>query len=180
MKKLILALLILPFLAPAQEVDFSKLAPMTVTSVFDGDGFKGFWKDSTRGEIRLLGVDTPEKIGFSTKAQPYGNAAGDSLRALVKGKVVDLDTITIKGANQRDVFGRLIAVAYLKDTTNVNFHIVDRGWGWAVSYPNLRHPQITYVLKVAQRKAREANRGLWEGGGQRTPTWWRKTYSIFR
>lgn len=170
----------LPFLAPAQEVDFSKLVPFTVTSVFDGDGFKGFWKDSTKGEIRLLCVDAPEKRGYSTKAQAYGNEAGDSLRALVKGKTVYLDTLTIKGANQRDAFGRLIAVAYLKDTTNVNFHIVDRGWGWAVSYPNLRHPQITYVLKVAQRKAREANRGLWAGSGQITPTRHRKTYSIFR
>jgi endonuclease YncB( thermonuclease family) len=179
MKK-ILILMLFPVLVHSQGIDFEKLIPFTVTSVFDGDGFKGHYQNGAPGEIRLLCVDAPEKRGYSTLAQDYGNQAGDSLRALIKGKTVYLDTFTIRGQVQSDRFGRTLAIAYLQDTTNLNFHIVDRGWAWAVSGGEIRKQNLLYVLKNAQREAKGVKRGLWAGRNIHTPTYHRKHYSVFR
>ena len=179
--KNILLLLLLPVLASAQtELNFHGLVPFTVTSVFDGDGFKGQYLTGKKDEIRLLDLDTPEKRGFSSIAQAYGNEAGDSLRAMIKGRLIYLDTLTMKGENQRDQFGRLLVIAYLEDATNINYEIVARGWGWAQRQSHTRLPKFNDVLKNAQREARVAKRGFWAGKKPYRPELHRKRYNIFK
>lgn len=182
MKHTLFILLFTPILTNAQEINFHGLVPFQVTSVFDGDGFKGNYLTGQKDEIRLLATDAGEKRGYSSKAQPYGNEAGDSLRLLIKGKTVFLDTLTIKGASQRDAWGRLIAVCYLDDATNVNYTAVSRGWAWHERVKWLRLPNLNTVLSLAQSEAKAAKLGLWNvpAGEPRPhrPSWWRKRYSI--
>lgn len=176
-----LIFLLIPLFSFAQrtEVDFSKLVPFRVTSVFDGDGFKGWYNDTLKGEIRLFGVDAPEKRGYSSRPQTYGNEAGDSLRTLVKDKTVYLDTLTLRLNYQTDRWGRTLAVCYMADTVNLNFLIVERGWAWAANVKNSRIPNFNDVLRNAQREARDKKRGLWAGRNPYSPALHRKRWSIF-
>lgn len=178
--KNVLLLLLFPILASAQvELNFHGLTPFRVTSVFDADGGKGNYLTGQKDEFRLLDVDAPERMGYSSVAQAYGNEAGDSLRAMIKGKVIYLDTLTMKGTNQRDQFGRLLVIAYLEDATNVNYEIVVRGWGWAERQSHTRFPKFNDVLKNAQKEARAAKRGFWNGKKPYRAKLHRKRYNIF-
>lgn len=182
MKQILFVLLLaLPILTGAQEVDTSKLVAFIPTSVFDGDGFKGYFpKDGRRGEVRLFGVDAPEKRGYSSTAQDYGNQSGDSLRLLVKGKAVYLDTLTMKGKRQTDRWGRTLAVVYLADATNVNYTAVRKGWAWPYRVSDSRMENFNTVLRIAQKSAQKEKAGLWVNSKAYAPALHRSWFSIFR
>lgn len=163
---------------------FDRLVPATVAAVYDGDGFRAIFQDGRTEPVRFVGVDAPEKRGYSLKAQPYGNIAGDSLRAWCKGKAVLLDTLATK--ESRDVWGRLLAEPYFADTSSICLRIVEAGLAWKVAAKGRAHPKMSGILERAMKEARSANRGLWasyltaEGKKARvyTPETWRRMYSI--
>lgn len=170
-------------LASAQ---YENLVRAKVTSVFDGDGCRVVFPDRAQTvEIRFLGIDAPERKGYSQKAQPYGNAAGDTLRALIKGKDVLLDTSATSGKS-RDAYGRVLADVYLEDSTSVQFYMVSRGLAWYLPVKNRKHPKVNAVLRVAMEEAKVAKKGLWGSyltpdgkvGRIFLPSTWRKRYSI--
>lgn len=184
MKKLVLLLLSLPYLAHGQ---FDNLVPFTVTAVFDGDGFKGrFTEDGPIVSVRIVGVDAPEIQGYCLKTQPYGREAGNALRELIKGKTILLDTLPTKDGKSRDYWGRLLAEPYTADTSSIAFWLVQHGHAWAVRVPGRTWPFFNDVEREVMAQAKLDGLGLWasyltkDGKKARVykPSTWRKKYSI--
>lgn len=184
---LILSLLFLMFTAGAQ-IETSSLIKVAVTSVFDGDGCNVLFPDRTKVDrLRFVGIDAPERRGYSLKAQPYGNQAGDTLRALIDGKQILIDTSIMRKVS-RDVYGRLLVNAYTLDTVSIQFLMVEKGLAWAVRTPGLKEPKLNDVLEFEQEAAKLERRGLWrsyvtpDGKIARIykPSTWRKNYSVRR
>lgn len=183
MRKIFIILLFLPIASSAQ---FGKLVKATVVSVHDGDGcvvrLDGQMAKTT---VRFRRVDAPEIRGYSLKTQPYGRESGDSLRLLIKGKAVLLDTIPGKGSS-RDKYGRLLADIWLEDTTSVQFWLVERGLAWYAKDVTAAYPKMNTVLYYAEKTARADGLGLWASYPTRNgkkariykPSWWRGHYSI--
>lgn len=137
------------------------LVPMTVIRIWDGDSF--VCRDTTGKsyEIRLARVDCPEILGYSTRAQPYSSHARDSVKAWLRGAVVFLDTLTVKGDVQRDVYGRLIADVYLNDAQSLQFKLIENGLAWYEPLKNARSTKLSSVLNKEMAVAKSAKRGLW-------------------
>ena len=181
----ILCLALTTFAARAQ-IEISNLIEVQVTSVFDGDGFNvKFPGKSIVDKIRLVGIDAPERRGYSFKTQPYGDMAGDTLRALVLCKKILLDTL-VQRVNKRDVYGRILASAYTLDTVSVQFYMVEKGLAWAERTPGLKDPRLNDVLEFEMKAAKTEKRGLWKSyitADKKTarifkPSTWRKNYAF--
>lgn len=121
-----------------------------VASVHDGDTLR--CTDGTR--VRLTGIDAPE-----LDQGAFGVASRDGLRALVaRGDTIRLE-LDVQPA---DRYGRTLAYVWTGDTL-VNDAMLEAGLAQLLTYP----PNVRYVdrFTATQRRAREARRGLWEGGG---------------
>lgn len=159
-----------------------------VSSVHDGDTFTGkFVGDSVKYTIRPVGYDAPEvRSNIILASQPYGRISGDTLRSLIKGKVILVDTTALKGGFQTDQYNRLLAEAYFNDSSSVAMFMVSNGYAWATHTEKRRITRMNAILKEAQREARRANTGLWAGyydlfGNKRSPVspWsWRKRFGL--
>lgn len=117
-----------------------------VDYVIDGDTIV-----LSNGErVRYLGINAPEK------GQPSSTEATRANERLVAGKKVKLEF----DVQTRDRYGRLLAYVWVGDTM-INEEIVREGW--AVS--ETIQPNVKYQDQIlqAQKEARNACRGLWEG-----------------
>jgi micrococcal nuclease len=124
-----------------------------VKTVHDGDTIR--CADGTR--VRLLLVDAPEM-----DQGPFGRASRDTLRRLVLGKDVTLET----DVQRADRYGRLLAYVWL-DGRLVNTEMARRGMVVQLTYPpNVRHVER---VRAAVEEARAARRGLWREGGFSCP-----------
>lgn len=153
------------------------LVQAQVMAVHDGDSYKVKFKGSDRTEwVRLVGVDAPEVISpYILKAQPYGRAAGDSVRAMLKGTTVYLDTLSLK--NSRDQYGRLLAEVYTQDSTFLPLFLVENGFAWASQVSGRKNPGLNKLLREAQGEAKAAKRGFWALPGRALrPDTWRDKY----
>ena len=83
----------------------------TVIRVIDGDTL-----DTTRGRVRLFGVDTPER------GERCASEATDRLQELA-GDSVRLED----GPRQTDQFGRLLAYVYTKDGVSIDETLIREG-----------------------------------------------------
>jgi micrococcal nuclease len=105
-------------------------------------------------DVRYIGVDTPETVKPGTPVQCFGHRASDFDRRLVEGRRVQL----IFGVERRDVYGRLLAYAYIGHRF-VNAELVRRGLARTLSIPpNTRHRELFRRLEA---EAARAGRGLW-------------------
>lgn len=136
-----------------------------VKRVVDGDTL--VLADGQR--VRLIGIDTPEmhesrKLDKDARRarqdksviQELGRRSFEFTRALVEGKKVKLEF----DVEKKDVYGRVLAYAFLEDGTFVNAEIVRAGYASLMTYP----PNVKYAdlfLKLYQ-EARENRRGLWK------------------
>lgn len=131
-----------------------------VVSIPDGDTVEVF----TPGErykipIDLYGIDCPEK------QQAFGLAAKEATAALVGGKEVWIETLSIGRSGRR---GAVITVA----GKNVNEILVSKGWAWV--HPDYcQHPFCADWRKL-QAEARTDRRGLWTALQPQAPWEWRK------
>jgi endonuclease YncB( thermonuclease family) len=120
--------------------------------VIDGDSLR-----NGELELRLFGIDAPEakQTCNDGRGAPYdcGKDATRALSQLVSGKTVK--------CRKRDIdrYGRTVAVCEA-DGLEINREMVRLGW--AVAYD--RH-SFAYVL--AERDARNAQRGIWYGDFER-------------
>ena len=124
-----------------------------VAWVYDGDTLR--LEDGRR--IRLIGIDTPELGRDGKPAEPYAQQALQRLRRLVEegGERVRLRL----GPDRRDHYGRYLAHVYLPDQGDVAEQLLQEGLGRAtIMPPNIRHLEC---LLEAERRARDAGRGLW-------------------
>jgi micrococcal nuclease len=121
----------------------------TVTKNTDGDTLHL----SGIGRVRLIGVDTPEVYGG---AECYGHeASAFTARVLPPGTRVRYRL----GIEPRDRYGRALAYLWLRDGRFFNLMLVERGYAQVLTIP----PNVDYAdrFRDAQRRARDAGRGLW-------------------
>ncbi len=129
-----------------------------VTHVVDGDTVHAGrgWR---RTAVRFIGVDTPETVRSGTPVQPYGPEAAAFTRQALAGRWVRLET---EPGDEIDVYGRLLAYAYLEDGTFFNRELVRLGYARAYTRFRFRYAD---EFRRLQAEARQARVGLWAGMG---------------
>ncbi len=131
----------------------STSAEVTITRVVDGDTVEASVNGKTE-DVRYIGVDTPESVKPDAPVECYALAASHFNEDLVEGETVRLEY----DAEERDVYGRLLAYVYLDDTF-VNAELVERGYATTLTIPpNIRFAELFAEL---ENDASEAGRGLW-------------------
>lgn len=124
---------------------------ITVKRVVDGDTI-----ELENGQIvRYLGVNTPETKDPRKSVECYGQEAAEENKKLVTGKKVRL----AKDISEIDKYGRLLRYVYV-DNIFVNEYLVKNGFAQVATYP----PDVKYekLFLESQRRARNANAGLWK------------------
>ncbi len=152
-------------------LSFSALGQARVFAVHDGDSYKVQMQGQTvKRWVRLWGVDCPEVISnYVYEDQPFGRAVADSVRLLLKGKTVTLDSMGV------DVYNRLVVKVYV-DTINLSHYILQKGWGWYSLDLTLPSDELT-KLKTLQNDAKIAGIGLWGIPGRKyRPSTWRRLH----
>lgn len=107
-----------------------------------------------REVVRYIGVDTPETVKPGTPVQCFGPRAHAFDRRLVAGRRVRL----VFGAERRDVYGRLLAYAYL-GRRFVNALLVRRGLARTLTIPP--NDRFAERFQRLEQGAARAGRGLW-------------------
>ena len=139
-----------------------------ILGVHDGDSYLvKFDSSSEKIYIRLYLVDCPEvRSNFITRDQEGGRMVADSMRNLLKGKRVTIDTL------YRDIYNRPISLVYL-DGLNINQYILEKGYGW---YLTDKSKDVNPNYKKAYLKARRSKIGIWSNPNIISPSNFRKKY----
>jgi micrococcal nuclease len=104
--------------------------------------------------VRYIGVDTPETVKPGTPVQCFGERASAFNHGRVDGQTVHL----VFDAEQRDIYGRLLAYVYVGGDF-VNADLVKRGFARTLTIaPNTAHESL--FARLAERAGR-AGLGLW-------------------
>ncbi|HVL56158.1 MAG TPA: thermonuclease family protein, partial [Burkholderiaceae bacterium] len=134
-----------------------------VVHVHDGDSFVLQLADGQREQVRLAGIDAPEK------GQPHADESRDALRALLHEQRVRVQTI------KRDAFGRRVAEVFrVSDELpelDAALAQLQAGMAWHfVRYLAEQSPAQQRRYAAAERKARNGGAGLWREP-QPVPPW---------
>lgn len=124
-----------------------------VTRVVDGDTVEVRIGDEVE-DVRYIGVDTPETVKPDTPVQCFGPQASSFNHRVAEGRRIRL----IFGAERRDVYGRLLAYAYIGHRF-VNAELVRRGLARTLSIPPNTLQRA--LFERLQLRAARAGRGLW-------------------
>lgn len=145
-----LILLLIPFFCFA---NFSG----RVVNVIDGDTVFVL-TEGKRVKVRLIGIDAPE-LG-----QPFGRRSKQNLLHLSAKKQAEVMT------EKQDRFGRWLGTLIIAGK-NINTEQVRSGLAWAYRY----HGKATNFRFLAlEKKARQANIGLWSSKNPIEPWMWLK------
>jgi micrococcal nuclease len=128
-------------------------AAALVTRVVDGDTIEA-WIGGEVEDVRLIGVDTPETVKPGTPVQCFGLKASHFTKRQLEGKQVRL----VFGIERRDVYGRLLAYAYLGDRF-FNPILVRRGLARSLTIPP--NDRFASRFRRLELGAARAGRGLW-------------------
>ncbi len=125
-----------------------------VLRVIDGDSLE----IEGVGEVRLIGVDTPEVYHPLKPVQYWAQEASNFVRQLVGGSRVRLGY----DREKHDKYGRTLAYVYLEDGRCLNEEIIKNGYGFALTrFPFKRLMEYRRL----EAKAREQGLGLWANQG---------------
>lgn len=116
-----------------------------VVSAIDGDTIE----IETGEKVRYLGIDAPEK------GECFGNVAAAKNEELVVGKAVKL----YRDITEKDSAGRLLRYVWVEETF-VNEFLVREGY--ALAFPQPPDVEHDGQLLLAEEKAKEEKRGLWQ------------------
>ena len=128
------------FLLPATAAAWSG----KIVGVIDGDSIR-ILHDGQPEKIRLWGIDCPEK------GQDFGNRAKQLTSALVFGKVVEIEPMTV------DRYGRTVAFVRVGNT-RVNEELIRQGLAWL--FTRYCDRPICQRSKLLEEEARTVRRGL--------------------
>lgn len=131
-----------------------------VLRVIDGDSLE----IETIGEVRLIGVDTPELYHPLKPVQYYAKEASEFVRNLIGQLRVRLEY----DQERTDKYGRTLAYVYLEDGRCLNEEIIRHGYGFALQ----RFP-FKYLVKYREieAQARTKGLGLWANQGLNEFNW---------
>ncbi|MGE4291389.1 MAG: thermonuclease family protein [Desulfovibrio sp.] len=135
-------------------------------TALDGDSLLVEWAGRSNGrfQIRLLGVDCPEK------GQEFSNVARTMSRSFCNGRVLDLEY----GPHRTDRYGRVLAYVW-SDGKMLNEILVLQGLALAIAHD--REEQHAQRLARAEGQARIDKTGFWSKGGlEMTPRRFRKLH----
>lgn len=134
-----------------------------VERVKDGDTVRIRLPDGGRADLRLAGIDAPEKD------QPFGRAAGRRLAALCLGRAADADR------RDTDRYGRAVG-RLLCEGADVGRVLISEGLAWHfVRYAKSQPAEERSGDSAAEAQAREESRGLWSDPDPAPPWEWRKS-----
>ncbi|MFP4475084.1 MAG: thermonuclease family protein [Desulfatibacillaceae bacterium] len=105
--------------------------------------------------VRYQGIDAPETAHEGRPAQPFAREALELNRELVLHGEVVLEI----GSDEKDRYGRTLALVYLPDGTFVNGEMVRRGLSWCLYFEEAG--RANHRLLELQRDAMSAGRGVW-------------------
>jgi len=126
----------------------------TLDSVIDGDTITIISKGKIV-EIRLFGIDTPEK------AQPFGQVARNFTGGKASKGEIRVESIT------KDHDGRTVAMVFVNGI-NLNEQIVSQGFGWV--YRQYCKKSICADWLQLESNAKASHVGLWVDANP-TPPW---------
>ncbi|OUM96452.1 MAG: hypothetical protein A9Z00_13625 [Thermobacillus sp. ZCTH02-B1] len=134
------------------ELRGKKAEEAVVERVIDGDTFvtREGWR------VRLIGVNAPE---ISGPVEYFGREAADYAKRMLTGQLVWM----FRDVSETDRYGRLLRFVFLPgDRLMFNERLVLEGYANAATYP----PDVSLAdrFREAERKAREAEAGLWGDG----------------
>jgi len=130
-----------------------------VVAVTDGDTLTILDAGRQRHQIRLAGIDAPEK------RQPYGQRSKRSLSDLCYGRDAVIED------NGRDRYGRTIGRVRCAGI-DANAEQVRRGMAWV--FDRYATDRGLYTI---QAEAKAARRGLWADPSPIEPLVWRRQYA---
>ncbi len=152
----IVALLVLrPWEGDPDAGPASATAP--VTRVVDGDTIEARI-DGEVEDVRLIGVDTPETVKRGEPVECFGPRASAFTHRQLEGRRVRL----VFGVERRDVYGRLLAYAYLRDRL-FNSALLRRGLARSLTIPP--NDRFAGLFERLELTAARAGRGLWGACG---------------
>jgi endonuclease YncB( thermonuclease family) len=128
--------------------------------LYDGDSFKMETAERKIVQVRLYGIDAPEK------GQPGSRMALKAMIKLLKNKsvrVVKVDT---------DKYNRIVGKVYL-DKLYVNLWVLDKGYAWHFKFFSKDKD-----LSKAESEAKQAKRGIWNLSNNIPPWRFRKMNAV--
>lgn len=129
-----------------------------VIAITDGDTIKVLDVNSIQHDIRLTGIDAPER------KQAFGTASKRSLSDMVYGQQVTVIT------HKTDRYGRQVGTVLL-GLEDVNRKQVEQGMAWFYrQYARELSPADRVAYDQAETEAKHAKRGLWADKVP-TPPW---------
>jgi micrococcal nuclease len=128
-------------------------ATAEVVRVVDGDTIEARIGGVVE-DVRLIGVDTPETVKPGTPVQCFGLTASHFTKRQLEGRRVRL----VFGVERRDVYGRLLAYAYLGDRF-FNPILVRHGLARSLTIPP--NDRFAGRFRRLELGAARAGRGLW-------------------
>jgi endonuclease YncB( thermonuclease family) len=137
------------------QLSYAQKQSATVVRVKDGDTFILRLEEGQMIDVRLNGIDCPEKN------QPFGQESTASVAFLVNKKV-DFLGFSV------DRYQRLIADIFYNGKS-INQKLVEDGLAW-----HFREYSTDEKLACAEYYAREAKKGLWSSENPIYPKCWRK------
>jgi micrococcal nuclease len=130
----------------------------TVARVVDGDTIVIRAPAGGEDTVRLLGIDTPETVDPDEPVGCFGPEASAYAKHLLAGRVV----VLVYDRERRDMYGRLLAYAYLGGGRPlfVNRRLVALGYARTLVFP----PNVAHRAELARAEAAAAlaGRGLWD------------------
>jgi len=136
-----------------------------VIRVVDGDTII-VWKPSrgnkkptkkTQTRVRLLGIDTPETVKRNHPVEPWGKEATVFTKKFLAGGKVRLQL----DHRRVDKYGRMLAYVYVEDVM-LNEQLILAGLARKSVFRG-DSASMAKIFTKAQRKAKEAKRGIWSG-----------------
>ncbi len=130
-----------------------------VFAVHDGDSYT--MQFAEKAKARIAFIDFPEIAWPRIPAtQPYGRVFGDSVRAMIKGKVLKYEILGY------DKYERAIVDCMLNGK-DLQLVFLEKGWCWLIPKKRGEKDDLGVVRRRkyqrAQSKAKDKKLGLWAG-----------------
>lgn len=130
--------------------------------VFDGDSLVVVTDAGRRVEVRIEGIDAPER------GQPFSRRSRSELMRLLRGQALRIEP------RKRDRYGRTVAVIRVGER-DAGEEMIARGYAWHYrAYADEQHPPRSRAYARAEELARSARRGIWRDDDPVAPWQWRR------